>query len=128
LNLLVRNVVKCPPRYAKLISGDLDFHVEFVKGVAEDFQKSERTGLEKVPEDLISDDDFSRQSQGSTELPLVTDMPKVYYRPPKTNNDIVLPYRRPIHNTAMNGCAGPYVISAVAPSMDKVSCFMWTTS
>jgi len=59
------NLVKFPPRYSKMISGDFKGHLEFVQAVAEDFQKSARTGLEKVPEDLISDDEFSRMSQAS---------------------------------------------------------------
>jgi len=66
--LLLQNLVKCPPRYAKLIVAGREGHEQFLKEVAADFLKSGRTGLEKVPDDLISDDDLSRLSAESMEL------------------------------------------------------------
>jgi len=118
LNLLVMNLVKCPPRYSKMISGGFQGHLEFVQAVAEDFQKSGRTGLEKVPEDLISDDEFSRMSQASTELLSMSDMAKVLE--PRDSNSL-LTFDMPISSLPMKSQPPPPSRTIEMKSVPKTS-------
>jgi len=68
----VDNLKKCPPPYEKMIIKGREGQMRFVHEVGNANQEAVRTDLEKVSEDLISDDDFSRQSTQFSEEKLVS--------------------------------------------------------
>jgi len=64
--LLVDNLKKCPLQYDEMITQGREGQIRFVHEVAKAFDETQRSELAKVSEDLISDDDFSRQSTVSS--------------------------------------------------------------